>query len=771
MRNRLYIWILCLLVPFAGHGQGLINNGGTIVMKSGSNLIVTTSNGHVLNKNMGWIDMRGNALLKLNGNWINNAPNPVMKSNGGVVLFSGGIQTIGGFYPTGFAGLELGGTGEKRLLVNTFSGGVYAGARSGQLILHNRLVLNSKRLVVNNSRPSAIVRTTGYLLSESDPITGYGEVQWNLRSSNNDSLYILPFGANDGSYIPLVLGVKQVGTQLTDSGFLVVATYPTNPSLAFNNRPLPTGVNNFQNRFGLENAPMALDRFWVIQGGEFSAYPKLDVVFSYRDLEWDPSAGSTNLIEEKEMVAVKYNQSIQKWDYPGSGFNDPSLNRVYTNDISQYLGNWVLTELPYCPVADFTTTDQCYTIPFVFKDSSSIEKFNITKWEWKFGDGNISAAKNPFHTYAKPGLYPVELRVTSNQGCPDSIIYMVEAFTHPVALFTHEDTCYQDQTGLFSTSYDTGYAITGAWWNTSDGAALNGNTVKHVYNSIGSHFANLVVENEKGCRDTVIQSLTIRPNPVAAFVTDPICEYAAVDFLSQSNTASGTISDYEWHLPFGQKTQNRDTAFFFEKPGSYPIKHWVRNNYGCVDSIELMQVVKPKVYADFSFSPDIPTIADPLVSFTDQSVNASIWNWDLGEFGVFSSNRHPVHKYTDTGWFKVQLIANNDVNCPDTVERMVYIKPAVKIWLPNAFTPKGLDLLNSTFRPFGVLSGITSFEMQIYNRWGERIYETNDLEKPWDGTAFGGNVECPPGAYLYLIQMVDINRESYSYQGTVHLIR
>jgi len=772
MHKRYFISLLvCFVMIQSAWAQGIINKGGNIVIKKDAFVVVKTNKGHYVNKNMGWLDIRNGGTLMIEGNWLNNSPNMVMKTNQGRVVLNGGAQTIGGFFSTGFSSLDIAGTANKMLLINTFTGGVYAGSKTGVLNLQNSLNLNSKRLIVNNGSPFAIKRTTGFLLSETDPISGYGEAQWNVRGSNNDSLYIFPFGTIDNQYIPLVLGVKNAGVQKLDSGFITVATYPTNASIPLNNRPLPTGVNNFMNQFGKENANMALDRFWVVQGDGFSTFPKADLVFSYRESEWDLSGGSTNLVDEKEMVAVKYDGASQKWEYPGFGFSDPTVNRVYTADLQNYLGNWVLTQLPYCPVADYTTADRCYSIPFIFKDSSTIKKFTITDWKWDFGDGNSSVLKDPIHKYSLPGKYPVQLKVTGTQGCPDSIVYVIEAFTHPVASFDYKDTCFNQLTDLASTSIDTGYNITSALWSTSDGASISGNNVKHQYKSTGSQFANLIVENEKGCRDTVLNPFEIRPVPKANFTTAPICENSEAEYFSLSTTATGGLVKYRWDLPFANTTTKKDTNFFYKLPGTYIIKNWVENNYGCVDSITLSQLVKPKVYADFDFNPLVPTIADPLVSFTDKSTNASIWDWDLGEFGVFSTQRNPTHNYTDTGWFKVILIANNDVNCPDTASKMVYIKPAVKIWIPNAFTPVGLDLLNSTFRPFGVLSGITEYEMQIYNRWGELLFKTNDLDRAWDGTIRNGEVKCQAGAYMYIIRMIDLNRETYSFNGTVNLIR
>jgi gliding motility-associated-like protein len=772
MHKRYFISLLvCFVMIQSAWAQGIVNKGGNIVIKKDAFVVVKTNKGHYVNKNMGWLDIRNGGTLMLEGNWLNNSPNMVMKTNQGRVVLNGGAQTIGGFFSTGFSSLDIAGTANKMLLINTFTGGVYAGSKTGVLNLQNSLNLNSKRLIVNNGSPFAIKRTTGFLLSETDPISGYGEVQWNVRGSNNDSLYIFPFGTIDNQYIPLVLGVKNAGVQKLDSGFITVATYPTNASLPLNNRPLPTGVNNFMNQFGKENANMALDRFWVLQGDGFTTFPKADLVFSYRESEWDLNGGSTNLVDEKEMVAVKYDGASQKWEYPGFGFSDPTVNRVYTTDLQNYLGNWVLTQLPYCPVADYTTADRCYSIPFIFKDSSTIKKFTITDWKWDFGDGNSSVLKDPIHKYSLPGKYPVQLKVTGTQGCPDSIVYVIEAFTHPVASFDYKDTCFNQLTDLASTSIDTGYNITSALWSTSDGASLNGNNIKHRYKTMGSQFANLIVENEKGCRDTVLNAFEIRPVPRANFTTEPICENAEAEYFSSATTATGGLIKYRWDLPFGNSSTKKDTTFYYKQPGTYNIKHWVENNYGCIDSVIISQLVKPKVIADFDFNPLLPTIADPFVSFRDKSINASIWDWDLGEFGVFSTQRNPTHNYTDTGWFNVILIANNDVNCPDTASKRVYIKPVVKIWIPNAFTPVGLDLLNSTFRPFGVLSGITEYEMQIYNRWGELIFKTNDLDRPWDGTIRNGEVDCQAGAYLYIIRMIDLNRETYSFNGTVNLIR
>jgi gliding motility-associated-like protein len=765
------LFIILSALATLSKAQGLINNGASIVVKNDVFLVVSGKGGNFKNQNNGTANVNQRGFIKVKGNWSNLANNTVFVSNSGTVILYGDTQYIGGFYPTGFYNLDLTGGAPKVLNINTFTGGVFSGSRNGRLILNSILILNSNQLIVNNPRPSAIYKGIGHIISETDPITGYGTIQWNIRASNNDSLYIFPFGTQDAVYIPTVINVKNAGIQTLDSGYLSLATYPTNSQLNPNNRPLPLGVNNFLNKYGLENAPQALDRFWVMGGNEFISLPDIDMVFSYRKGEWDASNFSKNTILGNELQAVRFDPITQKWLYPGNGTSDPVLNRVYTNGMTNYTGNWVLTENPYCPIADFAAVDRCVTVPIDFKDGSTIPRFSITGWNWDFGDGTFSVAKDPIHLYNSPGVYPVKLRISSEKGCKDSITYNIEAFTIPVADYDYLDTCHKSSTAFNSTSTDAKYLLTKSTWSFSDGAGSLGSNVNHQFASLGNHFADLIVENAKGCRDTIRQSFIIQPLPFARFDIEPICENAIAEYNSTSGTPSGIIKTYRWDFDNNFYSDKKDTSIQYLKSGNYIIKLWVQNNFGCQDSIAKLLLVKPRVIANFDFDPKPASITNPVVRFKDQSVNASLWNWEFGDMGFIDNSQNPTHSYSDTGWYRVTLIANNDVDCPDTIMKLVFIKPAVRIYLPNAFTPQGFDDLNATFRPIGILNGTISYSMQIFNRWGELLYESNDIEKPWDGTIRNGEVECQAGVYMYIIRLMDVNKDLHVYSGTVNLIR
>jgi gliding motility-associated-like protein len=203
--------------------------------------------------------------------------------------------------------------------------------------------------------------------------------------------------------------------------------------------------------------------------------------------------------------------------------------------------------------------------------------------------------------------------------------------------------------------------------------------------------------------------------------------------------------------------------------GNYPIELKVENEFGCRDSLTQNLFVKPKSRASFDFAPDEIYISNPTVSFFEQTIKANQFYWDFGDWSAEQSGAKVQHTYEDTGQYNVRLIANYDGECPDTAFRIIEVRPDIKIYIPNAFTPGIKDQVNSVFRPEGILHGLAEFEMLIYNRWGEKLYETHDINQPWDGSYMGALVH--EGAYLYMIRVKDIYGAQDWYKGTVTVLR
>jgi gliding motility-associated-like protein len=173
--------------------------------------------------------------------------------------------------------------------------------------------------------------------------------------------------------------------------------------------------------------------------------------------------------------------------------------------------------------------------------------------------------------------------------------------------------------------------------------------------------------------------------------------------------------------------------------------------------------VPPPIDASFNLNED-PAV--PLgISISNFSQNASEFYWDFGD-GDTSSLPQPSHLYSRPRVFTVKLWAWNEYGCVDSTSRQIDIKQDFSLFLPSAFTPNG-DGINDHFAIHG--GGFESYEIQIYNRWGQLIFRTNKLEKHWDGTFNGEAV--PSGVYYYLINLALEDQRRHSERGSIQIYR
>jgi gliding motility-associated-like protein len=133
-------------------------------------------------------------------------------------------------------------------------------------------------------------------------------------------------------------------------------------------------------------------------------------------------------------------------------------------------------------------------------------------------------------------------------------------------------------------------------------------------------------------------------------------------------------------------------------------------------------------------------------------------NWSTGNTG-------PTISVTQPGAYSAQVIDKNGCKGGDTIN--VSFKYCITIQTPDAFTPNN-DGKNDVFKPL-IGAPVTNYHLQIYNRWGQLVFETRDYTKGWNGN-FGGGPE-PGGTYVYLISLVDLNGATVVKKGTLVLIR
>lgn len=173
----------------------------------------------------------------------------------------------------------------------------------------------------------------------------------------------------------------------------------------------------------------------------------------------------------------------------------------------------------------------------------------------------------------------------------------------------------------------------------------------------------------------------------------------------------------------------------------------------------------PIPLADFTYNPLETDIYDPEITFTDQSIIGSSWDWDLGD-GNTSTQQHPVHMYADSGTYLVTLYMENQYGCRDTAQKTVIIDPTFAIWIPNVFTPDGDDV-----NEFWFVDGYGIEELQtfVFDRWGVLVFEGYQLDSKWNGT-FKGKMSVSD-VYVYRVRAKDVFGEWHEFVGRVTLLK
>ena len=434
------------------------------------------------------------------------------------------------------------------------------------------------------------------------------------------------------------------------------------------------------------------------------------------------------------------------------------------------------------PNATYSFTDTCFGIANSFTDNSTVSSGTITNWDWSFGNTNTSTTQNPTQLYANDGQYPVTLIVTTNNFCKDTITQTVNVWPLPIVDFTPTEVCLNTPINfinLSTVSLGTNVSFT---WNFGDATALNfSQNPMHTYTTDGAFQTELFVTTNHACKDSLTKTVTVHPNPVVSFTTDSFAGCAAVVANFTDNTTINAPSDtnlFTWNWNFGNGTtstnQDPQGVVFSNNSNTstalYTVSLTVTAGalYGScstTDSVVNMITVYPKPIADFTFSPQQTDIYESEITFIDNSIIASQYLWDLGD-GTSSIVPNPVHEYADSGSYVVTLFIENMEGCKDTTQKIVKIDPVFTIYIPNAFTPDG-DNLNDYFSV--KIYGIVQLQTSIYDKWGELLFESDELEPQWNGTY--KNKEVQFDMYVYKVRAKDVFNVWHEYIGKIMLVK
>ncbi|MFZ9877603.1 MAG: PKD domain-containing protein [Chitinophagaceae bacterium] len=421
----------------------------------------------------------------------------------------------------------------------------------------------------------------------------------------------------------------------------------------------------------------------------------------------------------------------------------------------------------------------CVPLTVAFRDTVG----NAQSYEWDFGDGSPRATTSTpsnAHTYAAVGTYRVMLIAIDPSSCngrDTSFVQIrvgnIEATLdfNPVKLLPCTSLNYRFD-NLSTTLAAYPFRNTSFRWNFGDGSApvtAGTNSVFHTYSAPGTYQVTLYLVDTTYCNapDSLRIPLTIAENVKAGFTTNPIgcAPYAAV--FSNTSVAGQT---YSWSFGDGNTSVQSSPTHTYAQPGTYTVTLIANNPNTCnlSDTVRFTIQVLDAPLSNFSFTP-VAIQPNTPHSFTNLSSSDAIrFKWTFGDGdSILTTSRVPIiHQYKSSGTFQVCLTAYNQLDCPRTICKTVEasINPLVDV--PNAFTPQSGDV-NSVIQVKGF--GIVKLKWEIWNRWGQKVFETTDAKFGWDGKFKG--VLQPMDVYMYTLAVEFFDGRTLTKKGDITLIR
>jgi len=431
---------------------------------------------------------------------------------------------------------------------------------------------------------------------------------------------------------------------------------------------------------------------------------------------------------------------------------------------------------------------------------------SIIRWTWYFGDGkmlvtgynqNAAPVRNPSHLYRNFGDYDVVLVVETELGCIDTLrrTISIEGPRPKMEIAIDSVGCVPFTVYLRNTSIDPSPAA--IWkYDFGDSFSMTTNsdsTVYHTYTKPGEYELSLIqfdgVPLLPGatCQDSFPDfprkiKVRVLPKRKASFHADRIrvCPNELITFTDSSDSI---YDNFTWifgdgdTLVLSEADGGRQVTHRYVNEGNYTVR--LRPNYipqngepKCNQS-HVIRISVKGVHADFV----VDSSDKPVFRFTNKSVNGTKYWWNYGQGNGFEPCElvNPTDcpngrkDYGDqTGDFRITLVTLSPEGCYDTAYRWIKNDYEVIFNVPNVFTPNG-DGVNDDFQV--EIDGWLKYEIQVFNRHGAKVFESEDPLTSWNGQKMNTGNELSPGVYYVVIKYQLRGQPEKEYQGTVTLIR
>ncbi len=410
------------------------------------------------------------------------------------------------------------------------------------------------------------------------------------------------------------------------------------------------------------------------------------------------------------------------------------------------------------------------------KNHSRDEEF-IKSMEWEFMEnGNLVNLKTEDfeYTFADTGVYDVKLYLNRGlSACDDEANVRVEIRNPIHSRFSIAgDTCEAESVYVSNNSFSENGSITSWAWTFEEGNTSNLEQPAFNFQSPGDKNVQLIVRDKYSCADTSSRIYPYYPRPSVVDVAlrkDLLCTDSPIHVRNKSYPIDSTYQ-VNWYLSNGDFYTGLEPEFTFTEEGMFDLTLEIISPLGCtrIEDYENYFEVWKNPIADFDYNPKELSQYDKSVDFINYSEYADLYRWYFDEDGS-STDKNPFFIFPDTGFKVVTLYSESLNGCIDSMIQILDVEPLTTYFVPNAFTPNE-DGVNDGFRGVGYLPYIENFRMQIYTRWGEVIFETEDPTEEWNGQVRNTGKRLPQGVYVVKVQYTDPRGVLYNQKAYVTLL-
>ncbi|MBP9159811.1 MAG: PKD domain-containing protein, partial [Flavobacteriales bacterium] len=504
-----------------------------------------------------------------------------------------------------------------------------------------------------------------------------------------------------------------------------------------------------------------------LQGGDdlFNAMPDPPLAPPYNPIVWAPGFSTSNQLNSTPPAVFANNDGFLTVHPTTIGSFAVSLcvsefrNGVLLNTLVRDF-RFLVVPCAQAIVSDFMEQQAtCDGLQVQFHNEST----GTSEYLWDFGvtgsTADTSSATDPNFTFPAPGSYTVTLITGASLACSDTSTHVFTVHDPVSVAFTPPPILCADDLPYPMVAFGNFGPSATVTWNFGDGISPfpdSANTTVD-FPEMGSHAVSISV-TEDGCTASFADSVRVFPLPTAEFTLDTTAGCIPFTPVFTNTSTAWTPMEYLWYFGDGTSSTDSIPEKTYGAPGIFDVSLTTTTSAGCIASVTQLQPglvqIWPQPEASAIASPVVTTVLFPDVQFTDNSIDATTWDYFLE--GIHYDTPNFMHTFTAAGWQTAYLTVTSGHGCFDTTSVRVFIGDHL-FFAPSAFSPNGDDF-NETWKP-SVL-GAREYQLDVFDRWGREVFSTTDPNAGWDGK------NAMPGMYSYKAWLTEYGPLEKEYNGS-----